>query len=290
MHIIHNRQAGRAFGITCLLWLAACTGHNIPGSSFTPSGLEYKILYLGDEQEKPRKGDIVKINWQLLNKFGKHARSGVLSLEYSGREDAGFQELISKLYIGDSAVFMADSTSAALLHITLPQNQMRLTVKPFAVADTLEERYESHFPGITSGVQTTGDRACYRVFDTLMNKPAREMDGMYIFSVRAGTGTAIQTGRQVTLHYEGFLLNGKKIDSTIDRDEPFVFFAGDPDQLIPGITQALSCMKKGDETVLVIPPHLAFGNGSGSGIVPPQSTVIYYIKVEDVKLNNRKKS
>lgn len=248
------------------------------------------MLYLGDEHEKPQKGDIVKVNWQLLNEFGKHAQSGVLSLSFSGRKDAGFQELISMMYIGDSAIFVADSATAAVYNINLSNNKMRITVKPFAIVDTLEERYEARLPGITAGVKNPEDQHYYRVLDTLINKPVTEINGLYFFSVRTGTGKAIKSGREVTLHFEGYLLNGKKIDSTIDREEPFVYFAGDPDQLIKGITRAVSGMRTGDEAVLVIPPHLAFGNGSGSEIVPPQSTVIYYVKVMDVKSNKLQSS
>lgn len=279
----------RLYFMVLMMWaITSCTKHNIPGSSFTPSGLEYKILFLGDETEKPQKGETVKVNWQLLNKFGKHAQSGVLSVEYTGEQDAGFQEVLSNLYIGDSAVFIADSGAVAEFNIRLPRNNMAVTVKPFAVADTVEERYESQFPGITAGVKSKADRAFFEVLDTLKNKPVKEINGMYMFMIRTQTGPGIKTGDEVKLHYEGFLLNGKKMDSTFDRGEVFWYFAGDPDQLIEGVNTAVSTMKAGDEAVLVIPPHMAFGSGWGSGIVPPQSTVVYYVKVVNVKSNKLK--
>ena len=275
-----------AFTAVILCFILACEEHAIPGSSFTDTGLEYKILYLGDEEERPQRGEVVKFYWRVENEGGGHLRSGVQSVVYEGIKDTGFQEILSKLFIGDSAVFMADSAVAAAQNIPLKTAVSPLHIKPFALADTLEEKYESKLPGITAGVKNKSDRAFYGVLDTLLKKPVKEMNGMFMFLIRTQTSVPITPGSEVTLEYEGFLLNGKKIDSTVDRNDPFRFFAGDPEQLIPGLNMAVQAMSEGDEVVLVIPPHLAFGKGSGAGIVPPQSTVVYRVLVLNVKNKN----
>ncbi|HRP92755.1 MAG TPA: FKBP-type peptidyl-prolyl cis-trans isomerase, partial [Ignavibacteriaceae bacterium] len=79
----------------------------------------------------------------------------------------------------------------------------------------------------------------------------------------------------------GFLLDGTKFDSSVERDEPFTFVAG-VGQVIPGWDEGVQLMKKGSKARLIVPSNLAYGDRD-LGKIPPNSTLIFDVEVLDVK-------
>lgn len=103
---------------------------------------------------------------------------------------------------------------------------------------------------------------------------------MYAF-VKQGEGSNADSGRVVTVHYSGYLENGKKFDSSVERDEPFSFMLG-VRQVIPGWDEGIKLMNKGSKLRLVIPPSLGYGELDLEKI-PPNSTLIFDIELLDVQ-------
>ena len=95
--------------------------------------------------------------------------------------------------------------------------------------------------------------------------------------VQEGNGETPKKGDQVTVHYTGKLLNGKKFDSSYDRKQPINFPVG-RGQVIKGWDEALMGMKKGEKRVLIIPPHLGYGP-SGRGPIPPNAIMIFDVEL-----------
>jgi FKBP-type peptidyl-prolyl cis-trans isomerase FkpA len=81
---------------------------------------------------------------------------------------------------------------------------------------------------------------------------------MKIEKLIASNGAAPKTGDTVSVHYTGWLTNGTKFDSSVDRDEPFSFVLGQG-QVIQGWDQGVASMRVGDKVRLTIPPDLAYG-------------------------------
>jgi FKBP-type peptidyl-prolyl cis-trans isomerase len=104
--------------------------------------------------------------------------------------------------------------------------------------------------------------------------------GLKYAIIKEGEGLLVQPQQQVRVHYSGFLLNGTKFDSSVERDEPLTFMAG-VGQVIPGWDEGLLLLKKGSKARLVIPDSLAYGDRD-LGKIPPKSTLIFDVEIVDV--------
>ncbi|MCA9520906.1 MAG: FKBP-type peptidyl-prolyl cis-trans isomerase [Myxococcales bacterium] len=93
-----------------------------------------------------------------------------------------------------------------------------------------------------------------------------------------GTGDEARAGHRVEVHYTGWLTNGTKFDSSVDRGRPFGFLLGEG-QVIPGWDQGVETMKVGGKRKLTIPPHLGYGARGAGGVIPPNATLIFEVEL-----------
>ena len=109
------------------------------------------------------------------------------------------------------------------------------------------------------------------------------MTELIIEDMKVGTGPSPKKGDTISVHYTGWLANGKKFDSSLDRKEPLKFKIG-MDQVIKGWDQGVITMKVGGKRKLTIPPNLAYGNRNvGNGLIPPNSTLIFEVELLKIK-------
>lgn len=93
-----------------------------------------------------------------------------------------------------------------------------------------------------------------------------------------GTGTEARAGDTVTVHYTGWLTDGTKFDSSLDREEPFTFTLGQQ-QVIAGWDLGVAGMRVGGKRKLTIPPHLGYGDQGAGGVIPPGATLIFEVEL-----------
>ena len=105
--------------------------------------------------------------------------------------------------------------------------------------------------------------------------------GLKYAIIKEGEGELVAKEKQVTVHYSGFLLDGTKFDSSVERDEPFTFVAG-VGQVIPGWDEGVQLMKKGSKARFIIPSNLAYGDRD-LGKIPPNSALIFDVELLDIK-------
>jgi FKBP-type peptidyl-prolyl cis-trans isomerase len=96
-----------------------------------------------------------------------------------------------------------------------------------------------------------------------------------------GTGAEAQAGRIVTVHYTGWLTDGTKFDSSLDRGQPFVFTLG-VHEVISGWDQGVAGMKEGGKRKLTIPPEMGYGPSGAGGVIPPDATLIFEVELLQV--------
>jgi peptidylprolyl isomerase len=99
--------------------------------------------------------------------------------------------------------------------------------------------------------------------------------------VKVGNGATPVKGKQVKVHYTGTLENGKKFDSSVDRNQPFSFIIG-VGQVIPGWDEGVMSMKVGGKRKLIIPSKLGYGSAGAGGVIPPNATLLFDVELLDV--------
>ena len=112
-------------------------------------------------------------------------------------------------------------------------------------------------------------------------KTVTTASGLKYVDVVVGKGASPTAGKQVTVHYTGTLVNGKKFDSSVDRNEPFSFIIG-VGQVIPGWDEGVMSMKVGGKRKLIIPPNLGYGARGAGGVIPPNATLLFDVELIDV--------
>lgn len=114
---------------------------------------------------------------------------------------------------------------------------------------------------------------------TEQTKMVTTASGLQYEDKEVGTGASPVKGKKVTVHYTGTLENGKKFDSSVDRNQPFTFIIG-IGQVIKGWDEGVMSMKVGGKRRLVIPAVLGYGSQNvGGGMIPANSTLIFDVEL-----------
>jgi len=103
-----------------------------------------------------------------------------------------------------------------------------------------------------------------------------------IETMEQGQGQEVKSGDIISVHYTGYLENGTKFDSSVDRGTPFEFQIG-VGQVIKGWEQGLIGMKVGEKRKLTIPPELGYGSAGAGGAIPPNATLIFDVELLEIK-------
>jgi FKBP-type peptidyl-prolyl cis-trans isomerase len=103
-------------------------------------------------------------------------------------------------------------------------------------------------------------------------------DGLKYEILRQGNGPVAVAGQTVSVHYTGWLLDGTKFDSSVDRGQPFDFPLG-AGRVIKGWDEGVAGMKVGEKRKLTIPSSLGYGERGAGGTIPPNATLVFDVEL-----------
>lgn len=125
------------------------------------------------------------------------------------------------------------------------------------------------------------DKIQAKMWDVDTTKALITKSGLKYVIVNPGSGPDADSGKTLVVHYTGFLANGNKFDSSVERDEPFTLMLG-MGMVIPGWEEGLRHLKKGSKARLIVPASLGYGNRQ-VGVIPPNSTLYFDVEVIDIR-------
>lgn len=105
--------------------------------------------------------------------------------------------------------------------------------------------------------------------------------GLAYVDLVIGNGNLAKSGDLVVVHYTGWLTNGNKFDSSVDRREPFSFNLG-AGRVIKGWDEGVAGMKVGGKRKLTIPPQLGYGARGAGGVIPPNATLVFDVELLEI--------
>ena len=102
--------------------------------------------------------------------------------------------------------------------------------------------------------------------------------GLQYQDIQVGTGESAGSGKTASVHYTGWLLDGTKFDSSLDRGQPLEFTIGSG-MVISGWDEGVATMNVGGKRELIIPPDLAYGSRGAGGVIPADATLRFEVEL-----------
>ena len=106
--------------------------------------------------------------------------------------------------------------------------------------------------------------------------------GIHFYILRAGAGASPAPGQTVGVHYTGWLENGTKFDSSVDRGKLFTFPVG-AGKVIKGWDESVLAMKVGEKRQIRVPPSLGYGDRGAGGLIPPGATLTFDVELVELR-------
>ncbi len=263
------------------------------------SGIKFKYLLNNTKEKK------AKIGEALLLKLDYYTEND--SLLFSSRElkmpfkiilkktkytEGTINDALSILHLGDSAHFLINaelfyklSLNKKLPNFLETNSKLLFKVKLIKII-SIEELSKERL--IFKEQQKKKELSI--LDDYIKNKKIETealLSGLYFIEIEKGKGKIPSPKDTLIVHYTGKLLNGKKFDSSYDRNKPFKFVLG-ASQVIDGWEEGLSRMNKGGKAKLIIPSYLAYGEKGYGNIIPPYTTLVFEIELMDIKTSSKK--
>jgi peptidylprolyl isomerase len=248
---------------------AAPTAVNDADYVTTDSGLKYYDFQVGEGPD-PQKGEVVTLDFTGWltdgTKIGSSVDTGqkVVFAVGEGQVIPGWDEGVASMKVGGRRQLVIPA------ELAFGEQGASGVIPPNATL-ILEVDLLSISPG-SPAAPTEVNEADYVTTDS----------GLKYYDIQVGEGPSPEAGQEITVQYTGWLTDGTKFDSSIDRGQPATFVIG-MGQVIPGWDEGVASMKVGGKRQLVIPAELAYGADGAGGVIPPNATLIFEIELVDVK-------
>lgn len=149
--------------------------------------------------------------------------------------------------------------------------------KPQAHAELDESYVAGLYAHYSSKPELQAHKDENRIIDYILGQSLeyqRKPSGLYYYIVKNGEGAHYTYGQPCQAHYEGYFLDGRRFDSSIEKGEPLNFRLG---QMIAGWNEILQDFNPGTELKIIVPSALAYGERGFPGYVPPNEVIAFDI-------------
>jgi FKBP-type peptidyl-prolyl cis-trans isomerase len=262
---------------------AAC--QSTSGPMHTKHGYEYKII------ESTGKGNLIKPGDKILYSQSVYKNDTLIQSAVNIEtlpDETKFKnvpanlDLIFLLRKGDSAVVSQKFDTAAVLPRGLAKKDViKFAIRVIELTDATDASNEMQQGLIAKNELAKGLAKMTSLYnkDSLQNVKSTPSGLKYIVS-RTGTGKPILKGERAVVHFIGMRQDGSEFDSSFNRGAPFVFKAG-VQEVIPGWDEALSMFPRGSRVIIICPPSLAYGEKGNPPVIPANSTLFFYMDIQD---------
>jgi len=275
--------------------MTSCNQSRHPGFKKTDTGLYYKFYHRSGDTTQPHFAEYAEVEMVYgtpdtvlfdSRKLPANERPLKIPMIHSIYKGDIYQG-IEMMHVGDSAVFQcnADSVFKKLFRMRkIPKfvdsaKDVYFAIKLVAVKTPQQMQAMEAARMMKLKNAEVKARNAYLKKHNINVKPTK--DGLYFISKKRGWGPHPKAGEKVSVQYTGYLLNGQKFDSSIDRGKPFEFILG-KHQVITGWDEGIAMMRKGGTATLIIPSSLAYG-ARNVGPIPPFSTLVFDVKLVNIQ-------
>jgi FKBP-type peptidyl-prolyl cis-trans isomerase FkpA len=290
---------------TAKLLLTACAAMlavSCDGVKKTKNGTEY-ILNNDKEGKNIKYGDNLIFNFKVYNSKDSLLQSsyekgmpGAITLDsisFKGQMNEGLL-MASE---GDSITIFepVDSILAKMgkdakpMPGILPKTKLKYIIKVLNVYDKSQEaKFREKYMALQNAYMEKMSQSAMqeepKKLEAYMSKNAgfeKMAEGYYVNKTQKTEGVQAKAGDKLKVHYTGYLLDGKKFDSSVDRNEPFEFEVG-KGMVIPGWDLAFTQLKVGEKAKILLPSNLAYGPRQAGPDIKPFSPLVFEVELLEI--------
>ncbi|MBC7695399.1 MAG: FKBP-type peptidyl-prolyl cis-trans isomerase [Burkholderiales bacterium] len=283
-----------------LLILCASCNRNNPVDGFTrdATGFYYKLIAIGDGNENPAKENVLVLEAVMKTQGDsvfwdtRHdASNGLFVMLNSEIISGSCKSYFLKMVEGDSVSFLMkpsvlfrDYFDTIVPDFCLKDSLVKMNVKINQIISQAEyaaliKNSQGEDVEEDTELQELQLIDCFLVQHYKSVKADR--NGIYILERTYTASEKVSVGKKIKVAYQGAFLDGKLVEKS---EQTLEFIYGTPDQLVKGLNIVIGTLKKGETTKIIVPSRLAFGeSGSSNGSIPPYTTLVYTIKIIDIK-------
>jgi FKBP-type peptidyl-prolyl cis-trans isomerase len=272
--------------------LSSCdSGNNgdVKGFKKNKEGINYKFYVQNDTGAMPKEGDYITLN--MVNRtddtvfFDSKTNPGAMTIPMVKPQSGDIYAAFGMMHVGDSATFAirTDSLFKENKQIMPPWlKDAEFVYFDVRLVDVqTQEQYIAAKQAEAKEKQVKESALIEKyIEDNDITAPPTE-SGLYVVVEEKGNGPKPKKGDKVTVHYTGYLLDGTKFDSSVDRGKPFNFTLG-ANQVIKGWDEGIAMLNIGSKAKLIIPSNLGYGE-RGAGPIPPFSPLVFEVELIDAE-------